>query len=483
MPHVNTPQSRCRLGVARCDVTPPVGMYHRMWGAATHERSTGIHRPLTATALAFRSLNQAPGPETEQIIIALDHCLLAAVEMDALLTAICLGTDLRPEQVAVAFSHTHGAGLVWLDRANLPGGELIPPYLDEMGRRLNRIVAEARRSVQPATLTYGTGRCSLATHRDFWDDVSQQWVCGFNPGGTVDDAVLVARATDDHGQTLATVVNYACHPTTLAWENTLISPDYIGAMREVIEQATRAPCAFLQGASGEVGPREGFVGDTAVADRNGRQLGYAALSALEALPPPGTRFEYRGPVVSGATLGAWGHVPLDAGRRAQSEVWRLRRWSVELPYRPEIPTREQAQADRDRWHAEEKAAEQTGDPGKARDCHAMVERMDRWIGRLKVLPPGPTFAFPVLLWQVGDAFWLGVEAEHYNVLQRALRERCSGVPLMVMTLVNGARVTYLPPADLYGKGIYQETVAVLAAGSLERLIEEVGKQLDDWRRE
>ena len=43
---------------------------------------------------------------------------------------------------------------------------------------------------------------------------------------------------------------------------------------------------FLQGASGDTGPRDGFVGDTEVADRNGRQLGYAALSALESIPTP-----------------------------------------------------------------------------------------------------------------------------------------------------------------------------------------------------
>ena len=49
------------------------------------------------------------------------------------------------------------------------------------------------------------------------------------------------------------MVNYACHPTTLAWENTLISPDFPGAMREVVERATAAPCVFLQGASGDLG--------------------------------------------------------------------------------------------------------------------------------------------------------------------------------------------------------------------------------------
>jgi hypothetical protein len=133
------------------------------------------------------------------------------------------------------------------------------------------------------------------------------------------------------GKMLASIVNYACHPTTLAWENTLISPDYIGAMRELVERDTGAPCLFLQGASGELGPREGFVGDTAVADRNGRELGYAALSALTALPAAGTTFVYAGPVVSGATLGSWKHQSIDRDRKSRVEAPTLARAAALSP--------------------------------------------------------------------------------------------------------------------------------------------------------
>ena len=49
MTKIEFPQSRCLIGVSRADVTPPVGIYHRMWGAAKHDKATGVHRPLTIT--------------------------------------------------------------------------------------------------------------------------------------------------------------------------------------------------------------------------------------------------------------------------------------------------------------------------------------------------------------------------------------------------------------------------------------------------
>jgi hypothetical protein len=480
MPHVDTPQSHCRFGIARCDITPPVGIYHRMWGAATHERATGIHRPLTASAACFQALTGTPGPASEQVLVAVDHCLLWHIEMQALTQTLCQLTGLVPEQLSVAFSHTHAAGLMGRERSHLPGGELIGPYLDRLGNDIAGIVKRARESARPAGILYGAGRCNLAAHRDFWDDVSGQWICGFNPGGDADDTVLVARVSADDGKPLATFVNYACHPTTLAWENTLISPDFPGAMREVVEAATAVPCVFLQGASGELGPREGFVGDPAVADRNGRQLGHAALAALEALPVPGTRFEYVGPVVSGATLGEWKHRPLSAPERQAKACWRVRRWTLDLPYRAGLPTAAGTRSERERWLKEETDAQRAGRADAARDAHAMVERMDRQLNRLAVLPEGSTYPLEMALWQLGDAFWLAVESEHYQLLQRSLRRQIPEVPIVVMTIVNGSRAAYLPPAEIYGKGIYQETIALLAPGSLEQVIDAAAHQIRTW---
>ena len=277
-----------------------------MWGAALHDRATGVHRPLTATALWLEPEgHETTAGTSEQLVLALDHCILDRAEIDLIGAAIALATRLSPEQVQVCLSHTHGSGWMSRSRSHFPGGELIGPYLDELAKKCAVLAAEAVSHAQPATIVYGTGRCVLAAQRDFRDVENQRYVCGLNPDGPADDTLLVAQDHGRCGPVLATVVNYACHPTTLAWQNTAISPDYVGALREVVERQTAAPCLFLQGASGDLGPREGFVGDWEVADRNGRQVGFAALAAIESLPPAGTRFVYRGPVVSGAVLGTW----------------------------------------------------------------------------------------------------------------------------------------------------------------------------------
>jgi hypothetical protein len=56
------PTTHCRFGVARRDVTPPVGIYSRSWGAATHDVAEGVHRPLTATAAVGSSTRPTAPP-------------------------------------------------------------------------------------------------------------------------------------------------------------------------------------------------------------------------------------------------------------------------------------------------------------------------------------------------------------------------------------------------------------------------------------
>src|SRR5688500_8300777 len=156
MRHVYTPQAFCRVGVARGDVTPPVGIYHRMWGAATHDRSIGVHRPLTATVMAVRP---ADAGDAGQVLVSLDHCIIGGQDLDNIRARVAAATSFQPRDVHVTLTHTHGAGLMMRDRAHVPGGELIAPYLDELAARVAQLAREAEQRVRPAWIVYGTGRC------------------------------------------------------------------------------------------------------------------------------------------------------------------------------------------------------------------------------------------------------------------------------------------------------------------------------------
>jgi hypothetical protein len=480
MKHVDTPQTRCQVGASQGDITPPIGIYHRMWGAALHDRATGVHRPLLATLLWLQPEGEE-NAQHAQLVVTMDHCILDSGEIARIQGAVKEATGLQPAQVQISLSHTHGSGWMSRNRAGFPGGELIAPYLDEVAGKVAKLAQQAQQALQPATVLYGQGRCTLAAHRDYWDADHEQYVCGFNPGGQADDTVLVARIVNDNGKCLAAVVNYACHPTTLAWDNTAISPDFVGAMREVVTQALDAPCLFLQGASGDLGPREGFVGDWKVADRNGRQLGYAALSALEALPPPGTRFVYAGPVVSGTTIGTWRHEPLDDRTLRRQEMWLARHWNVDLPYRHDLPSLEETKTAHRHWQEEEEKARAEDDTARMRDCRAMVEQKQRQINRLTVLPSGKTFPYRVNLWRLGDALWILVPGELYQIFQLTLRQRFPGRPIVVATLTGDWQPGYLPQASSYGYGIYQDVIAAVGPGSLEVLIETIAREVGKLR--
>src|ERR1044071_3654716 len=140
MNHLDTPQTRCQVGVARGDITPPVGIYHRMWGAAVHDKATGVHRPLLATLLYLRASSTS---DDAQLIIALDHCVIDGVELTRIRDAACGTTGLKPEQVHITLSHTHGSGWMSRTRVHFPGGDLIGPYLDKVATTVGDLAQKA----------------------------------------------------------------------------------------------------------------------------------------------------------------------------------------------------------------------------------------------------------------------------------------------------------------------------------------------------
>lgn len=430
------------IGVARVDITPPPGINARNWGAAEHDVAEGVHRPLTATALAISTADD-PQP---LVLIAADLGWWKSREDEWFVRgAILEACQLPPERLLVSLSHTHAGPNLYREDHAKPGGDKIAPFLECLRDRLIDATRTALQARRPARLSWRHGRCDLAQNRDLPVPAEARFIVGWNPATPADDTLLVGRVDDaSNGRTLATIVNYACHPTTLAWKNRVLSPDFPGAMRELVEAKTQAPCLFLQGASGDLGTAAQHGFDPAVADRLGRRLGHTVLSVLESWPDALLRVEEI--VESGAPLGV-AH-PVTA---PTVTVLRAALDHVELELKPLEPI------------AAIEAALQT--------CtdRAQQERLWRRRAVRRIVGDGDASRMPLWTWRLGDAFVIAQPNEAYSLLQTELRRRFASRPVVVLNVTNGY-AGYLPPRDLYSRDQYSVWVTPFAAGSLERLL-------------
>ena len=431
------------IGVAQVDITPPFDIYSRNWGAAKHDIAVGIHQPLMLTCMTFQSSLE----EKPLVLIAADLGGWKNLEDEwKLRSEILKALAIEPSQLMFCLSHTHAGPSLSRNDSAKPGGEHIEIYLRDLQESAIRAARDAHFSAVPAALTWHYGTCKLATNRDLPEVDKKRFVVGFNPEKNADDTLLVGRITDEQNHIIGTIVNYACHPTTLAWDNRLISPDYVGSMRGLVESNTQAPCLFLQGASGELSPAEQYIGDTEIAEKNGRQLGYAVMATLESMLAPKMELTFNGIVESGAPLAVWKQTTYQPSSKLSAKM-------VEVPFNlkplPSLMEIEQQYRDS--------------------EDRVMKERLLRKRGVRKAIGDGEVAQMPLWVWQLGDSFLIGQPNEAYSDFQEQMRLQLFPSAIAVMNIVNGG-VGYLPPCELYDKDIYQEWQTPFAAGSLELLI-------------
>ena len=108
----------------------------------------------------------------------------------------------------------------------------------------------------------------------------------------------------------------------------------------------------------------------------------------------------------------------------------------------------------------------------------MAERKRRLLYRLKQLPVGQVFPLETIVLRIGGAIWVILQGELYSILQTSLRERFPKTPLIIATIASHWGASYLPPRELYDTGIYQESIAITEAGSLETVIETIGNKIE-----
>ncbi|MEX1021167.1 MAG: neutral/alkaline non-lysosomal ceramidase N-terminal domain-containing protein [Litorilinea sp.] len=451
-----------QAGVARADITPPVGIAHANWGAQAHEQAQGVDLPLWATALALSD------GATTTVVVDLDISGLRPENATAVRAAIAQRTGLPVAYVRLAYTHTHSGPSTSSSGGWVKGGiELIPGYLESVAAQCAGAAWEACNCLQPARIAAGTGHSAIAVNRRYVTP-DQTVVVGHNWDGPVDHEIKVVRIDDLNEQPLAVLVNYACHPIIVGPYNDLITPDYPGIMKRVVEEATGAKCLFLQGATGDIGPIEGCTSPTprAVYRKLGKRLGYAAATVALDLDPAHKVDGYVHTLESGAPLGVFEYtVP-----PAAPVTLRVATRPVQIPLK-EHPPFEVADAEA-RAHADElQRLRREGTEDEVRWAGMLAKRSRSRAERARAYHGKTHMEWELHGIRINDIALVGMPGEPFVEIGLAVK---AGSPFAHTLFAGYSNVgsAYIPMPDAYAVGGYEVDSTPFTADAAQVLVEE-----------
>ena len=439
-------------GIGRSDITPPVGIAHAGWGASTHECAEGVDMPLYCTALYV-----AEG-DTRALIIDFDLTGVREPLDSQIRQAASDASGVPGDNIRIASTHTHAApafGGPWL----VEGVDLLDQYHAEMPEKAAAAVQAAVESAVPAAVGAATGECNININRRPADTDGRLFT-GRNWDGYVDPEVLVLGFDDTEGRPIATVIHYSCHPTILGPENKLLSPDYPGHARRVVEDTVGGLCLFLQGSGGNQGPVHSFVGDVEVARKQGKILGLVAASVRMQIDPFPREERLIEIVPSGADLGMYEDIPVGD----PDGTLRVANRFIDLPA-GDFPPEEEARRIVDEKQAELLAAREGGDDAAIKAAVMAAKRANFTVTNAQTASGGKV-NIRVQAMRIGSTVLIGLPLEPFAEFAADMR-RLSPAPLTGFAGYSNGLLGYMPTVAAYEEGGYEVGNTPLRAGAGE----------------
>ena len=426
------------VGAARAVITPPVGI--PMSGYVGRGPALDVHDDLSVTAVV---LSETSRSGLRHAIVTLDLIGLYSDDLvRTLKTAVQAACGIHPDHIHLSCSHTH-YGPVVAAHGDMPGGEhpLAEAYRRELAQTVARCVEEADAARAPATVHAGRGQSHLGVNRRL--PTPDGIRLAPNPAGDADPELLVLRfrptrddvdAGESEPPPIATLVNYACHPSSLGAAAQSISSDFVGAMRRRLEQSGGGMTLFLQGAAGDIDPVSKGA-DWSIADAAGELLAedVALASRQEAL--------VAGPLMSSRAVIAVPRGGAQSVAAVEAELVDLRRRMAALAH----------DDDSRRWWLDIKISES--------------------IAKLEALRAGmvPNIDAEISAIRLGDSAIAFVPAELFSSLGRMIKDESPFAHTMVVGYTDGM-LWYVPTRSAFAEGGYEVKDACRVAPGAGELI-------------
>ncbi len=214
-----------KLGYAQVDITPTepmelVGFYRE------DNVSKGVQSQLFVQVAVWED-------EERCCLITVDSLGFTKDMTDLLREQIGRGLGVPKDKVMVCFSHTHAA----------PNAGSEKQYFEMICEKALMAAEQAMADLKPVSVGYGNVEVNIGINR--------------RPNGTKIDqraGFLMAREEKEKKSRLL-LVRLTAHGNVLKADNYRISPDYFGAVREILQRQYGCPVMVLQGAAGNIAPK------------------------------------------------------------------------------------------------------------------------------------------------------------------------------------------------------------------------------------
>lgn len=459
-------------GVGRVDISPPVGVAHAGWGAQTHQVSIGNDMPLLVTALVVK--NQ----DVQLAIVDVDIGIFTGQQDRDIRQLISDKTRIPFDNIRLAYSHTH-SGPITFGEWIKDGIDLANDWWDTIPNACVEAVVEANNTSLPARTGFGRGSCDVNINRRPARKNGELFT-GRNWDGFVDHDVDVLGLDDADGNPIATIVNYAMHPTIMAHENQWVTPDFPGRMREVVEDTVGGLCLFLQGASGNQGPVDGFTGDLRVYRKAGAKLGAEASLVRLNIDPLEREQRLDKILLSGADLGIYTDVPTSESD-ATVAVHNL---TVDLPTR-EVASVEDAQKAYDAGAKNLEAVRTSGaSPDEVQRAVSKVMRANIYLNVARnsaLYVKDGMINMGIQSMRIGETVLVSAPVEPFAELADEIKKR-SGAPNTIFSGFSNGHYAYLTTDMAFEEGGYEVSVTPFAPGAAGLTIEASLEAVDEvWK--
>ena len=256
-----------RAAAGKIEITPKNPVYLAGYGIG--RKSTGVHDPLSARCLII---------EVNGEKIAFVSCdLIGLFHQDVEEIRHQIKT-LAPDHVMISATHTHsGPDTLGQWGPNLAVSGVDKVWFTETKRDIAALVDRLMTKREAATLTCGVSGNAPSISKNI------------RVPRILDREVGVLQVTGKAGNSIATLVNFACHPEIL--DTRQITADFPAALYHTVETKTGGICLYLNGAQGGMITADFDESETPrgqnwkAAEKLGTDLGNFVLNFLSELKP------------------------------------------------------------------------------------------------------------------------------------------------------------------------------------------------------